>query len=353
MKKNHRTSIILILFILTSISLCNYFYIKQTHPWNSLESRLSSMIAILSFDLLFFSLMFLIDFNIYKQVLKFFLILALTIWGFTFSLSYFKALTAPLPWQFWIYWDIIIMTFFSMLAPGLVLYIIHYIKTSTGKYEENTVFGYHLHEGFFGIVLLIGAIIIFFLREFLAQFKALFKELSVILAIMGIFLYLFLYISGFFIFRDWHDVLRLKIIEKKELKVDIENTKTPVFNNITHDDLHFFQLPRLKLYPLGILFTLFSLNAIIFANNFLPMEIFKLKSDSVILLGFLMGFIAGGLIGRDWLRVFKRFYPKLYGEIDDIIIDLKFKKKIRCAFCHEKFDKNLETCPHCKTLVDE
>ena len=38
---------------------------------------------------------------------------------------------------------------------------------------------------------------------------------------------------------------------------------------------------------------------------------------------YLIGFFAGALIGYDWVRVFKRFYPTQYEEIELKIIELQ------------------------------
>ena len=53
------------------------------------------------------------------------------------------------------------------------------------------------------------------------------------------------------------------------------------------------------------------------------MEIFYLESESIIRLGYLICFIAGGMIGRDWLRLFRTVYPNLYEEIKIKINKLK------------------------------
>ena len=40
-----------------------------------------------------------------------------------------------------------------------------------------------------------------------------------------------------------------------------------------------------------------------------------------------MSFIAAGITGKDWLRIFRRFYPEAYKEIEHIINEMKSNTK--------------------------
>jgi len=62
----------------------------------------------------------------------------------------------------------------------------------------------------------------------------------------------------------------------------------------------------------------------IYASKFIPKDV--LSSYETNNLSYLLGFLAGALIGYDWVRLFKRFYPKLYEEIALKIIELQQSK---------------------------
>jgi hypothetical protein len=62
---------------------------------------------------------------------------------------------------------------------------------------------------------------------------------------------------------------------------------------------------------------------VIYGIDFLPYQIFNIADESVIHLGFIFCIVAGGLIGIDWLRIFKLFYPKAYASINIEITRLK------------------------------
>ncbi|MHA1147051.1 MAG: hypothetical protein ACTSR8_02290 [Promethearchaeota archaeon] len=266
--------------------------------------------------------MFLINFELYKKLFKYFIASAVLFWLYVHSLQYFNII---LPLIFWNIWDTIVVISFSIIGPGLILYILHYIKHHSAKYTEAKLFGkYHLHEGFFGLIITIFAMPIYLLRVYLMQFEIFWNQLGFILAIINIFLYLFLFIGSFLIFRDWNDVISLKLIEKKETNKFNDNSNiTSVFNNLSKEDLHFFEFPSRILYPVGLYITSFSISAIVYGGGFLPTELFHLSHEAVILSGFILGFIAGALLGKDWLRLFKRFYPSLYNEINEVIKKLK------------------------------
>lgn len=314
MKKYWSLSILLGLIILTSISINNYLDARVNYYQFIDQIQIASMYAILFIDLLFFTLLFLIDFKIYKLVLKFILILAINLWGFVHFQNYFKDRIIPLPTSFWLFWDVLIMITYAFLASGIVLYAIHHIRHSTEKYEDNKLFGaYHVHEGFFGVILTIGGILLWILREMLQEIEIFKKDLEIVIAFMGYVLFGFLYVGGFLIFRDWHDVMHLKFLEKKDSRE--KNNETSIFSRIFQEDVHFFEMPKVSIYPIGIVLTLFSISALVYRNNFLPETIFYLNGNIILIIGYILSFIAGALIGKDWLRVFRRYYLDEYQEI--------------------------------------
>ncbi|MBY9017133.1 MAG: hypothetical protein KGD68_15700, partial [Candidatus Lokiarchaeota archaeon] len=140
-------------------------------------------------------------------------------------------------------------------------------------------------------------------------------------AIIMILLYFFLLFGGFFILRDFNDIIRFKFVKRVHMSPEKEKDNNSIFNSMTQDNLYFFRLSKLNIFPVGILLTGFSFNMVIYGTKFIPKEV--LSSEVIINLGYLFGFLAGSLIGFDWLRVFKRFYPKQYKEIELKIIELQ------------------------------
>lgn len=215
-----------------------------------------------------------------------------------------------------------------MIAPGLIVYIVYDIKKITSKFEAATILGkYHLHEGFVGIIFLIIGFFLLGLRSSLLFLShPFYRRSSLILLFVQIISFVFLYLGSFFSFRDWRDIVQLKFIEiKSKTENKVQEAQNLVFNHITEKELHFFKIPKLMIYPLGMVLTIFSVNMIIYGIDFLPYYIFNIADESVIQLGYLFCFIAGGLIGIDWLRILKMFYPKVYEEIEKEIIQLKNK----------------------------
>ena len=323
MRKLWKYLLILTLCVLSSITLSYYFVNKITFSLNREELGWIRIGAILLLNILFCSLIFL-EIDYYKQILAYLLMFVVIIWVLVL---YFNL--ASLSNRFWDYWEIVIFITSSMISPGIIVYIIHYIKKSTSRFEESKIFGiYHLHEGFIGIIFIILAIFFLWLRSILLFLSGpYFSRYSIFLLLTQILSFLFLYLGSFFFFRDWDDIIQLNFVEKKENSEKIKKIQTTVFNHIDQADLHFFEYPRIMIYPIGILLTIFSLNTIIYGTSFLPLDRININNELVIYLGYFISFIAAGIIGRDWFRIFKKFYPEAYQEIENIIN--KVKNEIR------------------------
>lgn len=323
MRKLWKYLLILTLCILSSIMLYYYFLNKITFSLNRDELRWIRISAIVLLNMLFCSLIFL-EINYYKQILAYLLIFVVIIW---FLVLYFNL--ASLSNRFWDYWEIIIIITFSMISPGIIVYIIHYIKKSTSRFEEFKIFGiYHLHEGFIGLLLIFLAIFFLWLRSNLLFLSGpYYSRYSILLLLTQILSFLFLYLGSFFFFRDWDDIIKLHLVEKKKQSEKIKKNQSTVFNHIDQADLHFFEYPRIKIYPIGIILTIFSLNTVIYGTTFLPLDKININNELVIFFGYVVSFIAGGIIGKDWFRIFRKFYPEAYQEIENIIN--KVKNEIR------------------------
>ncbi len=244
---------------------------------------------------------------------------------FTWIIAYVLGLI-PLSRFFWDFWELITLISFSMIAPGLIVYIAYDIKKITAKFEAATILGrYHLHEGFVGLIFLIIGFFLLLLRPSLLFLShPYYRRSSLILLFVQILSFIFLLLGSFFFFRDWRDIIHLNFIEiKLKAQNNLEKVQNRVFKHLTKEDLHFFKVPKLIIYPLGMLLTIISVNMIIYGIDFLPYQIFNIDDELVIQLGYLLCFIAGGLIGIDWYRIFKIFYPQDYEIIEKEIINLK------------------------------
>ncbi len=320
MRKLWKYLLILTLCVLSSITLSYYFVNKITFGLNRDELGWIRISAIILLNITFCSLIFLLEIDYFKKALAYLLMFVVILWVFVL---YFNL--ASLSNRFWEYWEIVIFITSSMISPGIIVYIIHYIKKSTSRFEESKIFGiYHLHEGFIGIIFIILAIFFLWLRSTLLFLAGpYFMRYSIILLLTQILSFLFLYLGSFFFFRDWDDIIQLNFVEKKENSEKIKKNQSTVFNHITQADLHFFEYPKIIIYPFGILLTIFSLNTIIYGTSFLPLDRININNEFVIYLGYFISFIAGGIIGRDWYRIFKKFYPEAYQEIETIINKVK------------------------------
>jgi len=317
-----------IIILVGLVLLCSYFILKfyeakEFHGWNSFEAHYARMLVVFSFSALFISLMFLINLHTYRRIWSLILISAILGWVLIYS---FQQVEIPIESDlFWKFWEILIFFTYSIIGPGLILYIIHYIEKKTEKFEEAKLFGvYHVHEGFVGIIFLILAILLLPLRDYMNGEEIFHDELIFLLGTIQIFIFASFFIGSFLMFRDWRDVLHLKFLEKKpSLENKNPRDNSTIFLTITQEDLPFFKFFKLIIYPFGIILTNISINAIVYGSSFLPFEIFGLSYQEVVIFGFYFSLIAGGLIGLDWFRVFKRFSPEEYEELEQIIHNLK------------------------------
>jgi hypothetical protein len=218
--------------------------------------------------------------------------------------------------------DIASILCIAILAPGLSLNFIKYIKNNSDITKKRKISQkYHIHEGFVGILFVILAFCLWIIRHLLIQYRVMRTQLRIFLAIDMILLFLFLFSGSFLVFRDIYDIVKLKFIEKRINETN--NHRSSVFYPITKDSIRFFKSPIILLYPFGVLLASFSVNLFIHGTYFLPETIFNLNHEVIVFIGFILCSIAGSLIGIDWYRFFAKIYPDLYEEIDKIISNLK------------------------------
>lgn len=311
----------IILAVLMSISLILYFYIKQLYTVESLEFIIIRMISILIINISFIFIMFIIDIELYKKLTIYIIIIGVSFYTYYILKGFLDWL--PFWWDFW---DFIVFLIYAIVPPGMILFTIYYIRKDSSKYVGKAFEGkYNIHESFLGVVLMMVAFVLMFLSFVLSQYEVFLKEFNFILEIIFLFLFYFLFFGGFLLFRDWDDLLQGKFIEKHTEKEEYSSIKytSAIFNELGGEDLHFFEFPKHKMFPFAIVLTSIALSTVIYGLKLFPVEIFHLTLELLVFLGFLCGFIAGGMLGKDWFRLFKKFYPKLYQEIEDILNKLK------------------------------
>ncbi len=311
---------VFVLLIFSSIVLYFFFYYNQNYDWQSITLRVNWMITIFYFTIFFYALFFLINFRLLNLIFVFIITFGALIWIIIYLLDLFKIELGF--WDWYTIRDSTTIISICILSPGFTLNQIKFIKNLSNQNEKGKVFkNYHIHEGFIGIIFVILAIILLIAFYILIQFKIMNNELKVILAITIVLLYLFLFSGSFLIFRDRRDLVNLKFIEKRNSTIN--NDTSTIFNPITQDSIQFFKSPRLILHSFGFLLNSFSLNMLIHGTDFLLEEIFKLKYEIVVLLGFIFCFIGGALMGIDWYRLFGKIYPTEYQETEKILNKLR------------------------------
>ena len=323
MRRSYKILIKSIIIILLSFavwsSLTYYLQLKQVLEWYSYELTIARGISIGLINTLFYGIVLVINIRSYRIIffsLAFFGIVAWNISYLNENLD--LGLLSNNSKDFL---EIVLFISTAVIAPGLVVFIAYYIKKFTSKFEGNFIGKYHLHEGFFGIILVGLAIFLFISRTMVRQFEVFLNELKVILAIIMILLYFVLFFGGFFIFRDIKDVIHLNFIKKMEKPHVKEEQHSRIFSSITQDNLSFFKVSMLPIFPIGIFITSMSFSMVIYGTKFIPREL--LSSELIVNYGYLFSLLAGSIIGFDWVRIFKWFYPKYYGDIEQRIIELK------------------------------
>ncbi|MHA1750296.1 MAG: hypothetical protein ACTSYF_16825, partial [Promethearchaeota archaeon] len=298
-----------------------YLYTKQLYSVESFEFIIIRMISIIIINICFIFIMLIIDIEFSIKITIYIIII-----GISFYIYYIlKGFLDWLPY-WWDFWDLIVFLVYAIIPLGMILFTIYYIRKDSSKYIGKIFEGkYHIHESFLGAVLMMVAFILMILLFVLSQFEVFLKEFYFILEIISLFLFYFLFFGGFLLFRDWNDFLQGKFIEKHtENEEDYSiKYKSAIFNELGGEDLHFFVFPKHKMFPFAIALTSIALSTVVYRLKLFPYEIFYLTPDFLLIVGFLCGFISGGMLGKDWFRLFKKFYPELYQEIEDILNKLE------------------------------
>ena len=315
-----KIAVLCFLLVSSSFIIFYFFYYNQQFEWYSIDVQVNWMITIFFFISFFYLLIFLIDFNLYIKIFNIIAPIGTLLWIGIYILEFFKI---ELDWWNWTtIRHISAILCLAILSPGLNLYIIKYIRNNSNPNRKwKIIKNYHVHEGFVGIIFVLIAFILWIIRLLMIQHEVLKKKLRIFLALDMILLFLFLFSGSFLVLRDRRDVIRLKFIEKRRNQPI--SKISPVFNEIAQDSVHFFKSPRGLYYPFGILLNSFALNMFIHGTDFLPKEIFDLNHETIVFIGFFLCFLAGGMIGIDWYRLFAKLYPRLYQDLEIILNDLR------------------------------
>jgi len=312
---------IIIFFVTIAVwsFLTYYLQLKKVLEWYSYEVTIIRGISISLLNVLFYSIVLVTSIRTYRIILASLAVFGIMAWNISHLNNTLEL--GLLSKVFDDFLEIVLFISTAVIAPGLLVLIAYYIKKYTSKFESNFIGKYHIHEGFFGILLIVLVIFLFIIRTVVIQFEVFLNEFKVFLAIIMIFLYFFLFFGGFFILRDIKDIFHLNFLKKTEKSPSNEEQHSDVFNSINQDNLSFFKVLKVPLFPIGIITTSLSFSMIIYGTKFIPREF--LSSELILNYGYLFSLIAGSLIGFDWMRVFKLFYPIHYAEIEQKIIELK------------------------------
>ena len=312
---------ILLCLITTSIIVVYYFlYYNEYYAWDSIDVEVNAMITISYFIIFFFILVFLIDFKKFNITFLLITIFGILLWIIFYILELLGIEANP--WNWYNIREVGTILCFSIFSPGITLNIIRYIRYKSNQNKQKKIFqNYHFHEGFVGILFVIIALFLWLIRSFMIQYEIIKKQLRIFLAIEMIILFVFLFSGSFLIFRDWRDILRLKFIEKQTNRSNAK--ESTIFKINDPESTKFFSSPPILLYPFGIFLNSVSASLFIHGTNFISFKIFHLSHETLVFIGFILCFIAGGLLGIDWYRVFAKIYPDLYREFEQILKDLR------------------------------
>lgn len=318
---------VLFLSIVVTITFLVYFFVKKSIPANQLENGteflLIRTISILVLNFGFLILIFLIDLHQYKKLLIIIIVTGLS----AYVLSIIGRFVPLFSFNGDLF-EIIVFLSYAIIPPGIIANIIYYIKNFSNEYVDKTYGNsWHIHESFLGVILLAGGALLIISNFLLSSHPIFHQHLSFIISIIGVFLYFLLFFGGFLIFRDWEDFVEFKFIEKKESshpdKKGRKSVNSEVFNEVTHQDISFFEPPHHKIFPIGLLLTTISLSILIYNKNLIPINLVPFSETTIKNFAFFLSFLSGGILGKDWLRLFAKFYPETKLNLEGIIKKLK------------------------------
>ena len=304
-----------------------YSYIRLNYDYSSLNYLIGRSITLSFINFLLIIALFLLPKKIYVVI---FIIITMTgvyFWIFREIMTNLGEYTVSM--EVLVMVEFILFLTYNIMVPGIILLLITYIRKLTPRIHGNILKRYHIHENVFGLLLFFIGLGFIIFRSDLILHERYWNELKIILAFINVFTFVFLFFGSFFLSRDVRDLFKLKFIEKFTMKGsnhDQKNDKkTSIFGIINREDLPFFKKPMVPLFPIGIILTSLSFLMVIYGSDFIPYELFFIPYNTVVLLGYILCCVAAAMIGLDWFRLFKIFYPKLYHKIHHKLEELKKK----------------------------
>ncbi|MCK4238688.1 MAG: hypothetical protein KAX33_06170, partial [Candidatus Lokiarchaeota archaeon] len=210
-------------------------------------------------------------------------------------------------------WGLIIILCVCCIAPFFSVHSLFLITKYQHKFESNIIKGkHHVHEGFAGIILILIAIGLFLLRLTWISKEKLITEFHIIGTVFIILLTLLLYFGSFLVGRDWKDVINFKFLSlNSDKNASIDDNET-----INDKKNMFYTKKSLNTYFLGIILSSMGIFFIFFPVDIFPYSIFHIKAEVIRIFGWFILITGAMLIGFDWIRLLRRFFPDEYEKLN-------------------------------------
>jgi len=300
------TIIILSVFILIAIFIGVGFWNYFQHPQgNELYKGMFIFIVGSIFLIIFLNL----KYKKYKYLFFISNIISIGAWIYNFVICvYFSIFSKLTLFQ----WGFIIILCVCCIAPFFSVHSLFLITKYQHKFESNIIKGkHHVHEGFAGIILILIAIGLFFLRLTWISKERLITEFHIIGTVFIILLTLLLYFGSFLVGRDWKDVISFKFLSLNSYKnVSIDDNESIKKKN------KFYTKKPLNTYFLGIILSSMGIFFIFFPVDIFPYHIFYIKAEVIRIFGWFILITGAMLIGFDWIRLLRRFFPDEYEKLN-------------------------------------
>lgn len=257
---------------------------------------------------LFLVLFFNLSFKTYFYLFLACLFIGLGAWVYNFIIAYFLNY---LPRLSNFQWGLAISFSMCCVAPFISVLSCNYIQKYEHKYNKNVISGkYHMHEGFMGLVLIGVGVGLFILRTLLLPFELIIPGLHIIGTLIFSFITLFPFFGGFLIGRDWYDFKSFQFF-------------TPVSENKEKRDSEpydeeFYSEKPINTRLLGVILSSFGILFVVFSTDFLPYSIFLIKPETLRVIGWLIFTIGAIIIGYDWIRLLKKYFPEEYKKLNQV-----------------------------------
>ena len=301
---NGKKNIIILSILITIAIFVGYGF--WSYFINPRGKELYKGIFILVISWIFLIIFLNLSYNIYKYLCFISFIISLSAWIYKFILCYYFPI---LPRLSEFYWALIIIFSVSCIAPFFSVHSLFLITKNEYKFENNVIRErYHLHEGFAGIILILIAIglsliLFIFIPEY--NVRGIIHLLGAAIIIITTLIF---YFGGFLVGRDWQDVKNFKFLTLNSNN----NTKINGNESLNNEIKKFYTKKHLNTYLLGIMITSMGIFFSFFPNDIFPYNIFHFKANATRIIGWFILVIGALVIGNDWVRLLRKFFPEEY-----------------------------------------